>query len=106
MTSAVSSPGAEERAVAFLQDLPNLHERGNRPAHSGGLNLRLGRVMIDELSKLSSPSIIETGAGSSSLLFLMPGSSSVTSIAPDAKLGLRIREEPFIMANTTGVALG
>jgi hypothetical protein len=84
---------AEERAIAFLTDLPKVHERPGQPAHSGGLNVRLGRVMIDELQKLDSPSIIETGAGSSTLLFMMLGCSSVIAIAPDEKLGRRIYEE-------------
>jgi hypothetical protein len=84
---------AEELAVVYLQDLPKMHERGDRPAHSGGLNLRLGRVMVEEILKLDSPAIIETGAGSSTLLFMMLGCRSVTSIAPDAKLGLRIHAE-------------
>jgi len=83
----------EKRAVAYLSDLPKMHERGDRPAHSGGLNLRLGKVMIEELQKLDSPTIIETGAGSSTLLFVMLGCSKVISIAPDEKLGRRIHEE-------------
>jgi hypothetical protein len=89
-----ADPGkAADQALAFLQDLPKVHERGNAPAHSGGLNVRLGRVMIDELQKLDSPAVIETGAGSSTLLFMMLGCSSVIAIAPDEKLGRRIDEE-------------
>ena len=84
---------AEKAAIAFLRDLPKLHERGNQPAHSGGLNLRLGTVMIEELQKLDSPSIVETGAGCSTLLFMMLGCSAVTSIAPDEKLGKSIHAQ-------------
>src|SRR5262245_32629682 len=79
--------------LAFLKNLPNLHQRGDAPAHSGGLNVELGRVFAEELGRLDSPSIIETGAGCTSLLFLMLGCSSVTSIAPDDALGQRIHEE-------------
>jgi Methyltransferase domain len=82
------------QASAFLNDLPNVHERGDRPAHSGGLNPRLGQVMIDEIGKLEgAPRSIETGAGNSTLLFMMLGCSAVTAIAPDEKLGQRIHSE-------------
>lgn len=85
---------AERHVVAFLRDLPRVHERGDQPAHSGGLNPRLGQVMIDEIRKLGDgPRSIETGAGNSTLLFMMLGCSSVTAIAPDEKLGRRIRSE-------------
>jgi hypothetical protein len=81
-------------AVAFLHDLPVLHvANGSRGAYTGGLNPRLGNVMIDEIRALGSPSIIETGAGASTLLFMMLGCASVTSIAPDKSLGERIRME-------------
>jgi Methyltransferase domain len=82
------------QASAFLKDLPTVHERGDRPAHSGGLNPRLGQVMIDEIGKLEGARrSIETGAGNSTLLFMMLGCSAVTAIAPDEKLGRRIRSE-------------
>jgi hypothetical protein len=81
-------------AAAFLRDLPQVHERGDAPAHSGGLNPRLGQVMIDEIGKLGgAPRSIETGAGNSTILFMMLGCSAVTAIAPDEKLGRRIRSE-------------
>jgi hypothetical protein len=81
-------------ATEFLEAIPTLHERhGDKTAWTGGLNPRLGKVMIEEIQKLGSPSIIETGAGSSTLLFMMLGCRSVTSIAPDEKLGQRIQEE-------------
>lgn len=90
----MTSPTAgESPAQTFLRNLPPVHERGERPAHTGGLNTRLGQVMIDELEKLDSPAIVETGAGNSTLLFMMLGCSSVTAIAPDKKLGERIHRE-------------
>jgi len=50
--------------------------------------------MIDEIAKLADGSrSIETGAGNSTLLFMMLGCSKVTAIAPDPKLGPRIRSE-------------
>jgi hypothetical protein len=83
----------EQQAVAFLMDLPKVHERGT-PAHAGGLNPRLGQVMIDEISKLGpGPRSIETGAGNSTLLFIILGCSAVTAIASDQELGPRIRAE-------------
>jgi hypothetical protein len=83
-----------DSAIKFLNALPNLHEAGGpQGAYPGGLNTHTGRVMIEEIRKLDSPSIIETGAGCSTLLFMMLGCQSVTSIAPDEKLGERIREE-------------
>lgn len=84
----------EKQAAAFLRDLPNVHERGDTPAHSGGLNPRLGQLMIDEIGRFGSgPRSIETGAGNSTLLFMMLGCSAVTAIAPDERLGRRIHGE-------------
>ena len=57
-----------QAALKFLKSLPDVHDRPGQPAHSGGLNLRLGRVMVEELQKVGTPSIVETGAGNSSLL--------------------------------------
>ena len=83
-----------KQAEAFLRDLPKVHDRAPRPPHSGGLNPRIGQVMIDEIAKLDDgPRSIETGAGNSTLLFMMLGCSKVTAIAPDPKLGPRIRSE-------------
>jgi Methyltransferase domain len=85
---------AEALAAAFLRDLPKLHKRSGEPAYSGGLNPRLGQVMIDEIGKLGEgPRSIETGAGNSTLLFMMLGCSTVTAIAPNEKLGRCIRSE-------------
>lgn len=89
-----SSENRQEWAAAFLRDLPKVHERGERPPRVGGLNPRIGQVMIDEVAKLDEgPRSIETGAGNSSLLFMMLGCSHVTAIAPDAKLRHRILSE-------------
>jgi hypothetical protein len=86
----------------FLRDLPLLHQLpGHEEPHSGGLNTQLGQVFIDELSKMNAPHIIETGAGNSTLLFLMLG-CTVTSIAPDDTLGDGIRKQ----AETRGLDTG
>jgi hypothetical protein len=87
------SQGPEERVLPFLRDLPKLHQLGDQPAHSGGLNPLLGRVFMEELSNFEAPTIIETGAGNTTLLFMMLGCSSVTSIAPDGELEQRIYHE-------------
>lgn len=79
-----------DKAVEFLETIPALHRDG---AWSGGVNPRPAREMAKHLEALDKPALIETGAGSSTLLFMALGCGSVTSIAPDAKLGERIREE-------------
>lgn len=90
----MANPRRDDAEIrAFLEQLPTVHERGQRPAHDGGLGRGLGMAMVEELDRLDAPSIIETGAGNTSLLYLMAGCSAVTSIAPDAKLGTRIRRE-------------
>ncbi len=73
----------------FLTDLPKLHLRPHGRSHSGGLNPRLGKAFIDQLARFDRPAIIETGAGNSTLLFLMLG-CTVTSISPDEALGAQI----------------
>ena len=88
-------------ARAFLRDLPPLHDRPPLPPHSGGLNPRLGQVFIDQLAPLNAPRIIETGAGNSTLLFLMLG-CTVVSIAPDDELERQIRSQ----AEARGLDLG
>jgi len=84
----------QKQAARFLRDLPKLHERRDGPPVPGGLNPRIGQVMIDEIAKFDDgPRCIETGAGNSSLMFMMLGCSSVTAIAPDEQLGVRIRKQ-------------
>lgn len=94
MVRAMAADAVGARRVrAFLMNLPAVHQRGSKPAHDGGLNLRLGQVMVDEIERLGSPAVIETGAGNSTLLFLMLGCQAVTAIAPDEELGQRIHAE-------------
>jgi hypothetical protein len=101
--SALTWATREQQSAAFLRDLPRVHERGDT-GHSGGLNPRLGQVMIDEIGKFrEAPRSIETGAGNSTLLFMMLGCSAVTAIAPDEELGRRIRFEAAERALDDGV---
>jgi hypothetical protein len=78
-------------ADAFLEDLPALHHWGGAP-QVGGLNKAIGRRLIEVLGRYETPRVVETGAGASTLLFLVLG-AELTSIAPDAKLYRRILDE-------------
>ena len=83
----------QQLAVAndFLGDLPALHHWGG-PPQVGGLNKLIGRRIIDVMGRYEAPRVVETGAGASTLLFLVLG-AELTSIAPDAKLYQRILDE-------------
>jgi hypothetical protein len=80
------------RARAFLRDLPKLHY-WNDTWQVGGLNPQIGDRLIEIISSVDEPIIIETGAGSSTLLFMQLDSKCVTSVAPDAALRDRILAE-------------
>jgi hypothetical protein len=79
----------------FLANLPKLHYWGGKP-EVGGLTPALGDLIVALLSELkrSEPlSIVETGAGATTLLFLCLAPEQLLSIAPDASLGDRIVRE-------------
>jgi Methyltransferase domain len=78
--------------LAFLQDLPTLHHWGGRP-QVGGLDRRIGRRIVDELEPLEHPAVLETGAGASTLLFLLLDVGQLTSVAPDEALHARVLAE-------------
>jgi hypothetical protein len=78
-------------ANEFLSDLPALHHWGG-PPQVGGLNPAIGRRIIDVMNRYETPRVIETGAGASTLLFLVLG-AELTSIAPDSALHQRIVDE-------------
>jgi hypothetical protein len=81
-------------AEALLVDPPHLHDfRGDGVLKVGGLTRPIGHRLIEDISELAAPAIIETGAGLSTLLFCCLGASRVTSIAPDQALWDRIRHE-------------
>ncbi len=77
---------------ALLQDLPALHHWGGGP-QIGGLDRRIGRRVVDELEPLAEATVMETGAGASTLLFLTLAPRVVTAIAPDDGLRTRILDE-------------
>jgi predicted O-methyltransferase YrrM len=59
----------------------------------GGLTEAIGDRIVRELVALSSPTVLETGAGATTLLFLCFEPHELTSIAPDQALYEGIREE-------------
>lgn len=90
-----------DAAKAFLRDLPKLHFWHGKE-RVGGLNDAIGRRLITELGKLDSPSILETGAGATTLLFLQLEPPQLTSIAPDEALQRRIMAEAHRRGIPTG----
>ena len=83
---------ANPKAEALLADLPKLHIWGGQP-QVGGMDRRIGQRLIDEITALESPVVLETGAGASTLLFLCLEPRSLISIAPDAELRDRMLAE-------------
>jgi Methyltransferase domain len=79
-------------ALAYLQDLPTLHHWGGRE-QVGGLDRRIGRRIVNELEALDRPVVLETGAGATTLLFLLLDVGRLTSIAPDEELHARVLTE-------------
>ncbi|MGH9135743.1 MAG: class I SAM-dependent methyltransferase [Acidimicrobiales bacterium] len=90
-----------DAAKTFLTDLPKLHFWGGEE-RVGGLNDRIGHRLITELEQLDSPSILETGAGATTLLLLQLEPGGLTTIAPDAALQERIMAE----ADRQGIPTG
>jgi Methyltransferase domain len=88
-----------ERAEALLSNLPKLHIWGGRP-QVGGLNRQIADRLVAEITPLGSPTIAETGAGATTLLFLCLEPHALISIAPDAALEDRVRKE----ADARGIA--
>lgn len=80
-------------AQRFLRDLPVLHQRPGMEPHSGGLNPVIGQSIIDEVERIGTPRVIETGSGASSVLFLMLGCSQVTAINPDPAIAGLIEQD-------------
>lgn len=75
-----------------MQELPALHFWGGQ-AQTGGLDRRIGKRIIDEVDGLDAPAVLETGAGATTLLFLLLAPATVTSIAPDDELRSRLFAE-------------
>jgi hypothetical protein len=91
---------AEDSAHALLGNLPRLHYWGGE-ARVGGLTPAIGERIIAEVRRYDSPSIVETGAGATTLLFSCLGPSALTSIAPNAEL----RDRIFTEAGERAIAL-
>jgi hypothetical protein len=85
--SALDQRAAAARAL--LDDPPRLHDWG-RGWEVGGLDPRIGKRMIAEVTRYDAPRIVETGAGASTLLFCCLEPQELTSIAPDAGLHERM----------------
>jgi hypothetical protein len=88
----VATPADNDKARAYLHDLPKLHIWSD-VAQVGGLNPYIGGRIIEVVSELGSPRILETGAGATTLLFLLLAPQSVTTIAPDRALHDRVHKE-------------
>jgi hypothetical protein len=73
----------------FLADVPLLHFWGGQ-WRRGGFNPATLRAIHDVIAGHEVRTIIETGAGNSTLTFLYAGVETVVSIAPDADLRDRI----------------
>jgi hypothetical protein len=77
----------------YLANIPNLHTWDGKTWNTGGF----GRWAFDPLHKLIAqhlpphPAFIETGAGNSTIFFLLHAPSDVVSVAPDPELFARIR---------------
>lgn len=81
-------------AENFLSNLPALHSwDGGQTWKSGGFGRRELQALIGLVTEHAGTEarVLETGAGNSTLAFLLAGARSVTSIAPDAALFERIR---------------
>ncbi len=78
---------------AFIDDLPKLHSWDNgKTWNTGGFGPKHLNGIAKVLAELPARfRVIETGAGNSTLLFLLCGAGSVVSIAPDVPLFDRIR---------------
>ena len=65
----------------LLNDPPKLHIWGGTP-QVGGMNKQIGNRIIELMGDLESPAVMETGAGVSTMLFLLLGARPMTTIAP------------------------
>jgi hypothetical protein len=85
----------QEVIELLLTNPPRLHSWGGRWL-KGGCGDAIGRQMLDVILEQVADdpwSVLETGAGLSTLLFLAAGAERVVSIAPDAELGERIAHQ-------------
>jgi hypothetical protein len=85
---------SEEQLQAYLNDIPLLHSWDDGASwNAGGFSAPMLKSIADVLAILPEGfRVIETGAGNSTLTFLLCGAKSVVSIAPEAALFDRIRQ--------------
>jgi hypothetical protein len=80
--------------ASFVADVPLLHSWDDgKTWNAGGFGppmLKLLKKTLETHSPVSEPVIAETGAGNTTILFLLMGSKRVYSIAPDTALKDRI----------------
>src|SRR5436309_486531 len=75
----------DQRLEALLASPPKLHNWQGEWC-VGGLGPVIGRALAQEVERYDDPRAIETGAGLSTLLFLLSGAAPVTSVAPEKSL--------------------
>lgn len=93
-----------EQAEAVIDDHPLLHVDRDGTPKDGGMNRRIGKRFIEELSPLNRPRIAETGTGLSTLVFLGLDPGSVISISPAPELHERVRAEAVARSIDLGPA--
>jgi predicted O-methyltransferase YrrM len=78
----------------FLQNRPALHTwDGGRTYNAGGVGVDTLCCFRDLLAQIEQPpSVLETGAGASTIAFLLLGCSPVTTICPEQQLWSRLKE--------------
>jgi hypothetical protein len=82
-----------EVAHKYLSDIPAIHTwDGGKNWNSGGFDPTQLGFFIDLAGNIENCRVIETGAGNSTIAFLIAGVSEIVSIAPDDTLFNRIRK--------------
>lgn len=75
----------------YLSSIPALHSwDGGKTWNSGGFESRHLQALYDIACRQPSPTIAETGAGNSTICFLLSQPAKLISIAPEAQLFQRI----------------
>lgn len=91
------------RVDEYLAAIPDLHTwDGGRTWNSGGFGPRELRAFVDLTAATPGARVIETGAGNSTIAFLLGDPSLLVSIAPDPALFGRIIDHCRVNAVDTG----
>jgi hypothetical protein len=90
----MQSPEVAEKFERYIRNIPNLHSwDGGVTWNAGGFSATHLRTICELLrSNPERARVLETGAGNSTVCFLLAGASEVTSIAPDESLFDRIAD--------------